>query len=141
MPHFITEKLSQVEQDFFYHTTKLKRVSISSIETLYQIESYGILPTIFQYYTFKSTANRIPNDVETGAGSKLRDVDEKISNSFKQCIDAAYVFLKANDEQSARATFEKGHKLYLFATDTTRNIQLDTDDIPYLDTLKLKLKQ
>jgi hypothetical protein len=39
---------------------------------------------------------------------------------------------KAQEQHLKRATS------LLFATDTTRNIQLDTDDIPYLDTLKLK---
>jgi len=91
------------------------------------------------YYLKAQLTGYIPNNEEQGAGSKLRDVDDKISNCFKQCIDATYVFIKANDEQGAKEIFKKSENLYSFATDTTRNIPLSPDDIPYLDSLKLKL--
>lgn len=89
-----------------------------------------------EYYLKAQQTGYLPNDVETGAGFKLADVDEKISNSFKNCIDAANVFLKANDERGAKVVFEKSEMLYLFATDSTRHIPLNPEDTLSLFNLK-----
>lgn len=88
------------------------------------------------YYLKAQETGYNPNNAETGAGFKLADIDKRISYSFKQCIDAAYVFLKAADRQGAKEAFEKGKMLYSYATDSNHNIQLSPDDIPYLDSLK-----
>ena len=93
------------------------------------------------YFIQAQQTEYTPKDEQTGAGDKLLDLDTKISYAFKQCIDAAYVFLKANDKEGAREAFQKGQSLYSFATDTTRNIQLSDDDTPYIDSLQKILNQ
>ena len=92
------------------------------------------------YYVKAQETGYIPNDAE-GAGSKLEDIDSKISYSFKQCIDAAYVFLKAKDRQRAIEAFKKGDTLNKFANNSTHIVELSPDDTPYLDSLKKILKQ
>jgi hypothetical protein len=80
-----------------------------------------------------------PISGELSASSLLSTVNGNISYSFKQCMDLANVFLKANDEKSAKEVLEKSEMLYSFAIDSTRNIPLNPDDTLSLFNLKKNL--
>jgi CRISPR/Cas system CMR-associated protein Cmr5 small subunit len=82
-----------------------------------------------------------PNDAATGAAFKLADIGEKMAYSLKKCIDAAYVFLKANDKHGAQAAFDQSQRLYSLANNANYSIQFNGEDVPYIDSLKNILNQ
>jgi hypothetical protein len=94
-----------------------------------------------KYYFNARETGYTPVAVERRAETILAGIDEKIAHSFKQCIDAAYVFLKANDRQAAGEALKKGQQIYALTGDSTRPIGLNPEDISYLDSLKKILQQ
>lgn len=110
----------------------------SKMEKMLDIEVEGLLRAN-DYYLMAQQTGYYSNDADISPGLKLKDVLGKMSYPFSQCLDAASIFLKANDKQDAKTAFEKSQRIYLFATDSSRNInnsQLNPDDIPYFDKLK-----
>ena len=63
-----------------------------------------------------------------------KKIIDQIQQSFKQHIDAAYVFVKADSKENAALSIKRGTKLQEFAKQT--NTQLDPNDIRDFENLK-----
>ncbi|MBD0295535.1 MAG: hypothetical protein ICV84_10120 [Flavisolibacter sp.] len=65
--------------------------------------------------------------------TNLRVIEDTTAHFFKQCIDATYALLQANQYETAREAYSKAKNLSSFAN--TYGIYLNHQDTRYLDSL------